>query len=122
MADYCVLRLGVWKNRRTKEINLDAEFEPSLLNSAIYLLSTCQSVSTFAVNFQGRPFREDIKENKPLFYGLLGAAAVAFCGATNFVPEANGWLQLVDMPTSVSVVDPWLGVLPAQFSLSNRIR
>jgi len=85
---------------RTKEINLDAEFEPSLLNSAIYLLSTCQSVSTFAVNFQGRPFREDIKENKPLFYGLLGAAAVAFCGATNFVPEANGWLQLVDMPTS----------------------
>ncbi|KAH9469022.1 hypothetical protein Pst134EA_009544 [Puccinia striiformis f. sp. tritici] len=67
---------------------------------AIYLLSTSQSVSTFAVNFQGRPFREDIKENKPLFYGLLGAAAVAFCGATNFVPEANGWLQLVDMPTS----------------------
>jgi cation-transporting ATPase 13A1 len=100
--------------RRTKEINLDAEFEPSLLNSAIYLLSTCQSVSTFAVNFQGRPFREDIKENKPLFYGLLGAAAVAFCGATNFVPEANGWLQLVDMPTSVSLQilgHPLLGVI-----------
>ncbi|KAG0149092.1 hypothetical protein CROQUDRAFT_89665 [Cronartium quercuum f. sp. fusiforme G11] len=88
---------------RSKEINLDAEFEPSLLNSAIYLLSTCQSVATFAVNFQGRPFREDIKENKPLFYGLLGAAAVAFCGATNFVPEANGWLQLVDMPTNFRV-------------------
>ncbi|KAI8459835.1 Ca2+-transporting ATPase [Phakopsora pachyrhizi] len=84
---------------RTTEINLDAVFEPNLLNSAIYLLSTCQSVATFAVNFQGRPFREDIRENKPLFYGLLGAAAVAFCGATNFVPEANGWLQLVDMTT-----------------------
>lgn len=88
---------------RSKDINLDAEFEPSLLNSAIYLLSTCQSVATFAVNFQGRPFREDIKENKPLFYGLLGAAAVAFCGATNFVPEANGWLQLVDMPTNFRI-------------------
>ncbi|PLW18388.1 hypothetical protein PCANC_08835 [Puccinia coronata f. sp. avenae] len=95
-----ITRLCETTSPRTKEINLDAEFEPSLLNSAIYLLSTCQSVSTFAVNFQGRPFREDIKENKPLFYGLLGAAAVAFCGATNFVPEANGWLQLVDMPTS----------------------
>ncbi|EFP77045.1 uncharacterized protein PGTG_03001 [Puccinia graminis f. sp. tritici CRL 75-36-700-3] len=84
----------------TKEINLDAEFKPSLLNRAIYLLSTCQSFSTFAVNFQGQPFQKDIKENKPLLYGLLVAAAVAFCGANNFVPEANGWLQLVDMPTS----------------------
>lgn len=98
-----VTRLCEETSPRTKEINLDAEFEPSLLNSAIYLLSTCQSVSTFAVNFQGRPFREDIKENKPLFYGLLGAAAVAFSGATNFVPEANGWLQLVDMPTHFRV-------------------
>ncbi|MBW0461714.1 hypothetical protein O181_001429 [Austropuccinia psidii MF-1] len=95
-----ITRLCEKVSPRTKEIDLEAEFEPSLLNSAIYLLSTCQSVATFAVNFQGRPFREDIKENKPLFYGLLGAAAVAFCGATNFVPEANGWLQLVDMPTN----------------------
>lgn len=33
-------------------IDLDAKFEPSLLNTAIYLLGLSQQVSTFAINFQ----------------------------------------------------------------------
>jgi cation-transporting ATPase 13A1 len=32
-----------------------------------------------------------------LYYGLLGASAVAYAGATEFVPELNSWLQLVPM-------------------------
>ncbi|KAI9621425.1 hypothetical protein H4Q26_015726 [Puccinia striiformis f. sp. tritici PST-130] len=64
---------------------------PALLT--VYL----SSVSTFAVNFKvDRSEKISKKINHSLW--LLGAAAVAFCGATNFVPEANGWLQLVDMP------------------------
>ncbi|KAA1098878.1 hypothetical protein PGTUg99_018782 [Puccinia graminis f. sp. tritici] len=63
------------------------------LAAFIYITGLCETTSL-------PTFRKDIKENKPLFYGLLVAAAVASCGATNFVPEANGWLQLVDMPTS----------------------
>jgi cation-transporting ATPase 13A1 len=46
---------------------------------------------------QGRPFREGIRENKALWYGLLGASAVAFSGATDFMPEMNRWLQIVEM-------------------------
>lgn len=56
------------------------------------------------LNFQGRPFREGIRENPPLYYGLLGVSAVAYCGATDFVPELNRWLQLVEMTTSVSAL------------------
>ena len=37
---------------RPGEIDLDAKFEPSLLNTAIYLLGLSQQVSTFAINFQ----------------------------------------------------------------------
>ncbi|KIK63938.1 hypothetical protein GYMLUDRAFT_40148 [Collybiopsis luxurians FD-317 M1] len=78
-------------------IDLEAKFEPSLLNTAIYLLGLSQQVSTFAINFQGRPFREGIRENSALWYGLVGASAVAFSGATDFMPEMNRWLQIVEM-------------------------
>lgn len=98
--------------------DLEKKFAPSLLNTAIYLLGLSQQVSTFVLNFQvsrsdanlspsyrpaqGRPFREGIRENRPLFLGLLGVSAVAYSGATAFVPELNSWLQLVDMTVSVS--------------------
>jgi len=78
-------------------IDLDAKFEPNLLNTAIYLLGLSQQVSTFAINFQGRPFREGIRENSALWWGLVGASAVAFSGATDFLPELNRWLQIVEM-------------------------
>lgn len=85
-------------------IDLEAKFEPNLLNTAIYLLSLSQQVSTFAINFQGRPFREGIRENFALFWGLMGAASVAFSGATDFIPELNRWLQIVVMSDDVSDV------------------
>ncbi|KAN0084090.1 hypothetical protein V8E55_007594 [Tylopilus felleus] len=93
-------------------IDLEAKFEPSLLNTAIYLLGLSQQVSTFAINFQGRPFREGIRENSKLYWGLVGASAVAFSGSTDLLPELNRWLQIVEMDTvfkvkltSVMIVD-----------------
>lgn len=77
------------------EVDLEGEFSPSLLNSAIYLLQLIQSISTFAINYQGRPFREGIKENKGMYYGLVGVAAIAFSCSTEFVPEINEKLRLV---------------------------
>lgn len=67
----------------------ETEFEPSLLNSAVYLLQLIQQISTFAVNYQGRPFRESISENKGMYYGILMVTGVAFSCATEFVPEIN---------------------------------
>ncbi|KAJ2930562.1 hypothetical protein H1R20_g6550, partial [Candolleomyces eurysporus] len=82
---------------RAGEIDLDAKFAPTLLNTAIYLLGLSQQVSTFAINFQGRPFREGIRENAALWYGLVGASTVAVSGATDLIPELNRWLQIVEM-------------------------
>lgn len=59
---------------RTEKVDLEKEFHPGLLNSAVYLVSLIQQVSTFAINFIGRPFREGITENPALYYGLLGVA------------------------------------------------
>ncbi|KAK5045924.1 hypothetical protein LTR84_008710 [Exophiala bonariae] len=77
------------------EVDLEGEFEPSLLNSAVYLMQLIQQVSTFAINYQGRPFRESIRENRGMYWGLLGCTFVAFSGSTEFLPELNDKLRLV---------------------------
>ena len=84
-------------------MDLESEFAPSLLNSAVYLLQLIQQISTFAINYQGRPFREGIRENKGMWYGLLGVAFVAFSGATEFIPELNEKLRIVPLSTAFKV-------------------
>lgn len=77
------------------EVDLEGEFEPSLLNSAVYIMQLIQQVSTFAINYQGRPFRESIRENRGMYYGLLACTFVAFSASTEFIPELNTKLRLV---------------------------
>ncbi|EPS30178.1 hypothetical protein PDE_05128 [Penicillium oxalicum 114-2] len=88
---------------RGDNIDLEGEFEPSLLNSAIYLLQLIQQISTFSINYQGRPFRESIRENRAMYWGLVGATAIAFSCATEFVPEINEKLRLVPFSTEFKV-------------------
>ncbi|KAG5859471.1 haloacid dehalogenase-like ATPase [Encephalitozoon hellem] len=60
--------------RRIREIEVpvyNEKFSPSLMNSALFFLSTTQQISTFLVNYIGRPFRESLLENKKLL-GCLG--------------------------------------------------
>ncbi|KAI0015758.1 cation pump, Ca2+ pump [Xylariomycetidae sp. FL0641] len=80
---------------RSEIVDLEAEFQPSLLNSAVYLLQLIQQISTFAVNYQGRPFRESLSENKGMYYGIIGVTAIAFSCSTEFIPEINEQMKLV---------------------------
>lgn len=89
---------------KIEKVDLEAKFEPSLLNTAIYLLQLIQQISTFAVNYQGRPFRESISENKGMYYGILGVAGLAFAGATEFMPEMNEALSLVKMSSNFKIM------------------
>ncbi|KAI9204679.1 uncharacterized protein BJ171DRAFT_505077, partial [Polychytrium aggregatum] len=81
-----------------ENINLDAEFQPNLLNSAVYLVSLIMQISTFAINYQGRPFRESLVENKPLYNSLFSVTCIAFAAATEFSSVLNDWMQLVPFP------------------------
>lgn len=65
------------------------------MNSAIYLLQLIQQISTFSINYQGRPFRESIRENRGMYWGLILASGVAFSCATEFIPELNEKLRMV---------------------------
>lgn len=82
-------------HRRSGDVDLEAEFSPSLLNSAVYLLQLIQQISTFAVNYQGRPFRESLSENKGMYYGIVGVTALAFACSMELIPEINEQMKLV---------------------------
>lgn len=68
---------------------MEAEFKPNLLNSAVYIMSMALQVTTFAVNYRGRPFMESLMENKPMLYSILASAFAVFGLASNFWPEIN---------------------------------
>lgn len=88
---------------RKENIDLEGDFEPSLLNSAVYLLQLIQQISTFAINYQGRPFREGIRENRGMYWGLVLVSGVAFSCSTEFIPELNERLRLVPFSTGFKV-------------------
>ncbi|KAI5861538.1 hypothetical protein GGS23DRAFT_575535 [Durotheca rogersii] len=97
---------------RSEMVDLEAEFAPSLLNSAVYLLQLIQQISTFAVNYQGRPFRESLTENRGMFWGIIAVTAIAFSCSTEFIPELNEQMKLVKFTdefkttmTSVMILD-----------------
>lgn len=82
-------------SRSRDDVDLEAEFSPSLLNSAIYLLQLIQQISTFAINYQGRPFRESLSENKSMYWGIVGVSGLAFVCAMELVPDINQQMKLV---------------------------
>ncbi|XP_027766047.1 manganese-transporting ATPase 13A1-like, partial [Empidonax traillii] len=88
--------------RREEEfVDLSKEFEPSLVNSTIYILSMAMQMVTFAINYKGHPFMESLVENKPLLWSLVlsGLAVLGLlCGSS---PEFNQHFGLVDIPTEV---------------------
>lgn len=88
------------RNSREHDIiDLEGEFSPSLLNSAVYLLQLIQQISTFAINYQGRPFRESLSENRGMYWGIIGVSCIAFSCSTEFIPEINEKMRLVPFST-----------------------
>ena len=54
-----------------------------------------------------------------MYWGLVGASGVAFSGATDFIPELNRWLQVVEMDFAVSrkTLDLVISADSSQFKL-----
>jgi cation-transporting ATPase 13A1 len=83
---------------RTEEfIDLEAEFKPTLINTTIYVISMAMQITTFAVNYKGRPFMEGLTENKPLLYSLVVSAGGMLCLASGLLPDVSTQFQLVEL-------------------------
>lgn len=80
------------------EPDLDGVFKPGILNTVVFLVSSVQQVSVFAVNLQGRPFMTGVTENTPLLWSLVGTFILTFMFASETVPGLNRYFQLVPFP------------------------
>lgn len=79
--------------------DIEAEFEPSLLNTVVFLLSISQQISVYLVNYKGRPFMQGIFDNRPLLYSLSAAFLILVVCALELSTELNEAMDLVAWPT-----------------------
>ena len=69
---------------------VDGDFEPSTPNTVVWLISSAMLVTTFAVNYKGKPYMEGLAANRGLLL-TLGASALAIFGlAQGSLPEKLG--------------------------------
>lgn len=78
----------------------DGAFNPNTLNTATFLITVQATVNTFVVNYRGRPFMEDLKENKLMMRGLQVCYGLLFVCAMEVFPPINDLLQLAPLPTT----------------------
>ncbi|XP_047740835.1 endoplasmic reticulum transmembrane helix translocase [Hyalella azteca] len=100
----------------TKKPDLEQSFEPSLLNSTVYIISMTLQISTFAINYRGRPFMESLRENKALLGSLLGTGGLVMALALGLIPAFAQQFEIVDFPPEFRVL--LVQVLLADVSLS----
>ncbi|XP_070531690.1 endoplasmic reticulum transmembrane helix translocase-like [Ptychodera flava] len=81
-----------------KFVDLEKDFEPTLLNSTVYIISISLQVCTFAVNYKGHPFMESLTENKPMLYsvGISMLAVVAL--VSGYLPDIAANFEIVEFP------------------------
>ncbi|XP_076043398.1 endoplasmic reticulum transmembrane helix translocase [Oratosquilla oratoria] len=114
---YLVQLANAWSpESRDKAPDLDKEFEPSLLNSTVYIISMTLQISTFAINYRGHPYMESLMENKALLYSLLGSGSVVFALALGLVPDFAQQFEIVDFPPEFRSI--LVKVLISDFGLS----
>ena len=68
------------------------------MNSGVYLVSLVMQISTFAINYQGRPFRESIFQNRAMVNSLVIVCFIAFAAAAELSQDLNSYMQLVPFP------------------------
>lgn len=79
--------------------SLEEKFEPSVVNTVIFLLSISQQVSVMVVNYKGRPFMEGLGDNKGLRHALMAVSALVLLCTAQIVPELNRLMELAEFPS-----------------------
>ncbi|XP_004384426.1 endoplasmic reticulum transmembrane helix translocase [Trichechus manatus latirostris] len=85
-------------------VDLYKEFEPSLVNSTVYIMAMAMQTATFAINYRGPPFMESLPENKPLVWSLAVSILAISSLLLGSSPDINSQFGLVDIPVEFKLV------------------
>jgi cation-transporting ATPase 13A1 len=85
-------------------ITPDGTFNPNVINSCTFIVSTTTMLSTFAANYRGPPYMQGIRENKAMFYGLIVSLGGVVLCATELFEPLNYLLQLSLLPEEGTTV------------------
>ena len=67
----------------------EGKFKPNVLNTVVFLVSTTQTVATFAANYAGAPFMASLIENKKLHRTIGALLGICYVCALNWYPMFN---------------------------------
>nr|AHW68397.1 putative P-ATPase-V [Nosema pernyi] len=87
----------IFKVKKIEVLEYKEKFTPSLLNTSLFYLSTTQQLSTFLVNYIGRPFRESLLENKKLFTCLFCLFTFILYLIFEMNPDFNSFMEVVPL-------------------------
>ena len=84
----------------SEHVTIDGKFQPDLINSSVYLLTTVMQVNNFVVNYRGNPFTQSIQENQLLWRSIQGIYLAILIVAGGQLEPLNDFLQLAPFPSS----------------------
>jgi cation-transporting ATPase 13A1 len=76
----------------------DGEFKPNVKNSVLFLYQWWLQCTVIFVNYSGRPFMQDLRENGKLFKYLCVMFGIAACGILDYSDIVREYLELVPFP------------------------
>nr|XP_020020583.1 manganese-transporting ATPase 13A1-like isoform X2 [Castor canadensis] len=91
-------------DKQEQFVDLYKEFEPSLVNSTVYVMAMAMQVATFAINYKGPPFMESLPDNKPLLWSLAVSLLAIVGLLLGSSPDFNSQFGLVDIPVEFKLV------------------
>ncbi|CAN0021138.1 unnamed protein product [Bubo scandiacus] len=91
-------------SKQEEFVDLYKEFEPSLVNSTVYIMSMAMQMATFVINYKGHPFMESLRENKPLLWSIVLSGLAIVGLLTGSSPEFNEQFGLVEIPAEFKMV------------------
>ncbi|XP_075758589.1 endoplasmic reticulum transmembrane helix translocase isoform X2 [Pelodiscus sinensis] len=91
-------------SKKEEFVDLYKAFEPSLVNSTVYIMSMAMQMATFTINYKGHPFMESLRENKPLLWSIILSGLAIVGLLTGSSPEFSEKFGLVEIPMEFKIV------------------
>ncbi len=94
----------------------DGDFKPNVKNSVLFLYQWWLQCTVITVNYSGRPFMENLRENNKLFKYIIVMFSVAACGILDYSDIIREYLELVPFPNQEFQFTV-IGLLAGDFAL-----